>query len=103
MVKEIIWSERADTSFENIINYLLNNFTETEVSRFVLKTNDKINFIKSNPKMYPVAFKRKHIYSASILRKTKMFYQYFPRKKSIIILLFWDMHQDPKKLKSLLR
>ena len=50
MVKEIIWSEKADASFGNIINYLLNNFTEKEVSRFVLKTNDKINFIKSNLK-----------------------------------------------------
>jgi plasmid stabilization system protein ParE len=102
MVKEIIWSEKADKSFNNIIDYLLKHFTEREVSRFVLKVNDKINFIRTNPNMYPAAIKRKNIRSTSILHRTKMFYQFFPRKKLVIILLFWDMRQDSKELKRLL-
>jgi len=88
MVKEIIWSEKADASFGNIINYLLNNFTEKEVSRFVLKTNDKINFIKSNPKMYPVAFKRKNIYSVSFCVKQKCFINIFPEKNQLSFYCF---------------
>lgn len=103
MVKEIIWTERAHRSSENIIDYLLTYFSEREVSRFISKVNDKIGFIASNPRMYPPAVKRKNIHSTSILRRTKMFYQYYPRKKSIAILLFWDMRQDPKRLKAFLR
>ncbi len=61
MAKEIIWSERADRSFNNIIDYLLTHFTEREVSRFILKVNDKISFIRINPNMYPAAIKRKNI------------------------------------------
>ncbi len=103
MVEEIIWSERAEKSFQNIIDYLLTHFTEREASRFILKVKDKISFININPMMYPAAIKRKNIHSTSILRRTKMFYQYYPRKKLVLILLFWDMRQDPKQLRSLLR
>jgi len=102
MVKEIIWTERAYRPFENIIDYLLTHFSEREVSRFILKVNDKIGFIASNPRMYPAAVKRKNIHGTSILRRTRMFYQYYPRKKSVAILL-WDMGQYPKRLKAFLR
>ena len=49
MAKKVIWSKRAITSFDRVIAYLKEDWTEKEILKFVNQTNKILGLIQTIP------------------------------------------------------
>lgn len=98
-VEAIFWSDSALLSFDKIIKYLSENWTDKEIEKLVLRTNEVLNTLKCYPEMFPPSVKRINVRIAMLNKQTKMVYYYKSGSRRIQILLFWGMKQDPKKFK----
>jgi plasmid stabilization system protein ParE len=96
MVKEIIWSPLAIETYDSIINYLLINFGEVTVKKFVQKVDDRLKLIASRPKMFRHTNKQRNTYMTSLQKKVTIIYRYKPYRKQIEIVVFWG-RQDPNR------
>ena len=95
----IKWSHEAVKTFDDNINYLIREWSENEIRNFIKQTNLRIASIELNPKLYRRSEKHPRIRRVSINKNITLFYQYYPTKKEVTLLIFWNTHQDPKKLK----
>ena len=95
----IKWSDEAIKTFDDNINYLIKEWSENEIRNFIKQTNLKITSIELNPKLYRRSEKYTRIRKVSINKNITLFYQYFPTKKEVTLLTFWNTNRDPKKLK----
>jgi len=97
MAKEIIWSPKAKASFDKVIKYLTENWTEKEVMNFVQKTQSLIGLISKGT----VKFKKsesKNICQVPVTKQNLLLYK--SNEKQIELLVFFDTRQHhAKKLK----
>ena len=95
----IKWSDEAKKTFDDNIQYLIKEWGEREVRNFIKATNLKIQNIELNPKFYKRSDKNPSIRKSGINKSITLFYKYFPVKKEVILLTFWNNRKNPKKLK----
>lgn len=94
MVKKVIWTPRAEKSFDTVITYLAENWSEREVGRFIEKTNTIINHIMLFPKAYREAGKD-DVREALITKQNLLLYRL--SGGTIYLLYFWDTRKNPLK------
>ena len=99
VVGEILWTDSAKASFSKIIEYLQTEWTEKEVGKFVNQTVDLLSNLKRYPEMCRPSIKRKNVRIGIINKHTHIVYHYQPRKKQIVVLLFWHPKRNPAKFK----
>lgn len=99
IVREIYWTNTAKTSFNNIISYLQEEWTEKEVETFFIRTAEFLSVLKRYPEMCRPSQKRKNVRIGILNKHTQIIYHYKPRKRQIEVLLFWSMKQNPAKFK----
>ena len=99
MAYEIKWTIRGKESFEEIIAYLEKEWTDREIRKFVTVTDQKINLIRTNPQLFAITNKRKHIHRTVINKQVVLFYRHVKLKHQIELLLFWNSRRNPSKLK----
>ena len=99
VVQEILWTPTARKSFEKIAFYLEKNWTEREVRNFVSDTVGLLSNLKIQPEMCRPSLKRRNVRIGTVNKHTQIFYHYQPKKRQIVVLLFWNVKQDPTKLK----
>lgn len=92
-VTEILWSESAKNSFQNIIAYLEKNWSPV----FVKRVSTMLSTLQRYPEMCRPSVKRKNVRIGILDKHTQLIYHYKPRKKQIEVLLFWGMRQNPSK------
>lgn len=95
----VLWSDEAIQTFENNIQFLLENWSDREIRNFIKATNEKIKYIKINPKIYKKSEKHPQIRKCGINKNISLFYKYIPHEKKVILLSFWNNRQNPKILK----
>lgn len=96
MAKKVIWSKRAITSFDRVIAYLKEDWTEKEILKFVNQTNKILGLIQSDF----VKFKRSgkvDLYEVLITKHNLLIYR--DNSDRIELLVFYDTRQNPKKKK----
>jgi plasmid stabilization system protein ParE len=99
VIEDIFWTDSAKKSFNKIVEYLNTNWTEREVGKFINDTQYLLSNLKRQPEMCRPSLKRKNVRIGIINRHTQVVYHYQPRKKEIVILLFWNFKQNPAKFK----
>ena len=99
MVQKISWLPEAQVTFLSALTYLEENFTKKEVEKFAERIQQKLLVIKSNPRLGRQGSKKPNVYKTVIHKKIILFYQYKPIKKEIVLLIFWNTLQSPRKLK----
>jgi plasmid stabilization system protein ParE len=92
------WSKEAEDTFDEIIEYLENNWTEKEIQDFVQKAQKVIGQIEENPYQFKASRFQK-IRKALITKHNSLFYFVNEAEKVIELYAFWDNRQNPKKLK----
>ncbi len=97
MSKQIIWSPLSVNDFEEVLNYLDNEWTEKVANRFIDLTEEFIHQISINPKQFPLIHKRKKIRKCVITKHNSLYYREL--KTKIDILRIYDTRKDPKSLK----
>ena len=99
VIEDIFWTDSAKKSFNKIVEYLDTNWTEREVGKFIRDTQYLLSNLKLQPEMCRPSLKRKNVRIGIINKHTQVVYHYQPRKKEIVILLFWNFKQNPAKFK----
>jgi len=99
MAFEVNWSDEARLTFDNNIEYLRTDWTEKEVGRFVQQTEQAIKRIEEQPESYPPGNRSKRYRKARLNKYIVLFYRYYKTKNQITLLTFWNVKQDPSKLK----
>jgi plasmid stabilization system protein ParE len=97
MALEILWSKRADKRFDNIIEYLEDEWGEHTTSLFVKKVYDFLDILCEFPEIGTIENKELNIRGFVIVKQLTIFYQI--RKDKIIILNFYDNRQNPKAIR----
>lgn len=94
----IVWSNRANTSFDKIAENIREQFSQKEEDVFVNQVYEVLATITEYPKAYPECKKPKRARKAVIHPHTTLFYS-LKSKKRIDLLFFFDNRTNPKKLK----
>jgi len=99
IIKEVLWSDSARISFDEIVFYLQTTWSEKETKRFINRVSRMIATLKIHPEMCRASKKRKNVLIGILDKRTQIIYHYKAGKQQIEILLFWSMKRNPAKLK----
>lgn len=98
MHKTVIWSENAKNELNSIISYWNKRNNSSQYTNKILFHIDlAINLIKHNPKL-GVKSNKENVRLRLILKNYYIVYQFDDLQ--IRILRFWDVRQNPLKLKN---
>lgn len=95
---QIVWTDKADETFDQINAYILTKFSQKEVDDFVIKSYEVIKVIQSHPKLYPVSKLKnyKSVRKAVIHPHSTLYYRITSRS-TITLITFWDNRKNPRK------
>lgn len=93
----INWTPRAKSEFNKVLEYLLENWGIKEVENFINQTDDVLERVANNPKMFIESSKKKNVHKGFVTKQNSLFYKVNLRKQEIILLAFWDNRKDPNK------
>lgn len=97
MAYEIKWTIPAKESYENILAYLVKEWTDKEVKNFINIVEDKLQFITIYPDIFTRTHKRKNIHKVTLSKQVVLFYRNYQVKQQIELLIFWDTRRNPSK------
>lgn len=92
MAKKIIWTPEAELSFECVIEYLKEKWSDKETRKFIVKVNEVVQHISSHPLAYRSAGKE-DVREAVITSHNILLYRI--TKDAIYILYIWDTRRNP--------
>jgi plasmid stabilization system protein ParE len=93
---QVIITEEAEQSLDEIIDYLRQNWSQLVIDKFIENIKLTINRIQKFPNSFPVS-NFVNAQRALVSKQVVMFFKV--EENRIIVLLFWDARQNPEKLK----
>lgn len=93
---KILWTKKAQTSFDQIIEFLQEEWNLNSAIKFVQKTNSFIETLKEQPKIGRPEKVKKDLRSFVLSRQTTVFYR-IKSNEVVILLKFFDTRQNPLK------
>lgn len=96
MALKVQWTSRAIESFDDIVEYIEENWSANSAKTFVQKTDNLLHEIAENPYMCQ-QMEGKDIKKGSITPQTSVYYQVM--NDAVRLITFWDNRRNPKKLK----
>ena len=96
MALGIQWTKRAVESFENIVEYIEENWSEASAKKFVQKTNKLLEQIAENPEICQQV-EGVNVKRCVITKQTSLYYRVFG--EFIRLISFWDNRRNLDKLK----
>ena len=97
MALEIVWTKRAQTGYDKIIDYLETHFSDNEVQRFVRQSNEFFNLLSQYPELLESTKRHKYLHRGPINKFTILTYRIKPRKKQIELINIRSARQKPLK------
>ncbi len=97
MALTIYWSKRADSKFEQIIEFIYNEWGETVTKAFVKKVYDFLDILEEFPEIGTLENKERNIRGFVIVRQLTLFYKI--QNNKIILLNFFDNRMNPQSKK----
>jgi plasmid stabilization system protein ParE len=95
MAKKIIWTKRANSKFNKIIDYLEQEWGLKVTQSFVRKTYDIIDLISDQPDLGTLENQERKIRGFLLTKHNRLFYRV--TDKEIILLNFFDTRSGPKR------
>ena len=97
MALEIVWSKRANLKFDQIITYLIEEWGEQSAKQFIGKVFTILEILSEFPEIGSVENKEKSIRGLTVVKQVNLYYRI--KNDKIILLVFFDNRQNPKKKK----
>jgi plasmid stabilization system protein ParE len=92
----IIWSDQAIEDVSDNVDYLETNWSEAVVENFKSKVDSVLNQLEKGTVVFKPT-EKKDIYQIVVVKQITLFYRL--TNQEIILLRFWNNHQNPKKFK----
>jgi plasmid stabilization system protein ParE len=93
---KIRWTKRARDSFDQIVDYIQNEWSQDIASNFIKNTVSFLDLLKEQAEIGRTETIRKDLRSFVLSRHVTVFYR-IKDNDIIIILKFFDTRQDPEK------
>ena len=100
MIYKIEWTFRAEISFFEEAQFILQKWNIYEVNKFESLVGDELKRLSINPTIGN--FKGDDVYSLSVSEQTTLFYKIKKDLSLIELLLFWNNLRNPDDLIKLL-
>ena len=97
---KIVWTPEAIKTFDEILNYLQEEFSQKEVDTFYFETERVIGLIQKNPYLFKKSTKE-NIHQAVLHKYTTLYFEVKTSEKMVILLSFFETRQNPNKRKFL--
>lgn len=94
MALKILWTPRAKKGFDKILEYLLNEFSETEARALIQQTFKVLDNLSEYPELLKLSPSKK-IRRGPINKYTLITYRIKPRTKELQILNIRGSRQNP--------
>lgn len=95
MPHQIFWTTAAKKSYEEVIEFLSQNWSQKEIEQFISRTEEVLLLMSNNPNIYPVVGPDLH--RCILSKHNSLFFKINDNK--ITILACWDNRKDPGNLK----
>ena len=92
---EVRWSDESIQRTDQIVNYLLENWSVKEVKNFLDALEGFEEIVSRFPDIYPHSTKKKGYRKAVILKQISVIYSV--ERKTIKVHTLFDNRQDPSK------
>lgn len=89
-IKNVIWSPSAQKDIENIADYLMYNWGNNVVEKFLKRIDNLILQIAANPKQYPIIHKTLKVRKCVVTKQNTLFYRMENDNIEIIRILAQD-------------
>ena len=99
MATEISWTDEAIETFNKKYWVSARWVVRKEVAKFIQQTLHILERLKKFPLSYPAGLKNKKYRRARLNKYIALFYRYYKSKDEIVLITFWNVKQDPNKLK----
>ncbi len=99
--ENVKWSSSAKADIDNISKYLMMEWGEIVLTKFLLKLDRLIVQIVLNPKQFPEINGRLNIRKCVVTKQNTLFYKI--QGETIEIVRVYDTRQDPNKLEILFK
>ncbi|MEM9337913.1 MAG: type II toxin-antitoxin system RelE/ParE family toxin [Bacteroidota bacterium] len=97
MALKIVWTKRAQTGYDKIIDYLKTHFSDEEVRRFVRQSNEFFKLLCQYPELLESTKKHNYLRRGPMNKHTILTYRIKPRKKQIELINIRFARQKPLK------
>jgi plasmid stabilization system protein ParE len=97
MEYRLFWTEEAIQNLEDILDYLINNWSQKEIDNFKQKLTRQLDLIISNPKMFPVSTYNPRLRKAVLSKQTTIFYEI--QENVIYLTYLFVNYKDIEKLR----
>jgi plasmid stabilization system protein ParE len=97
MVREIVWTKRANYKFNTILEYLELEWGERVTRNFIKRTYDIIQLISENPELGTLENQERNIRGFLLTKHNRLFYRFTDTE--LIVLNFFDTRSGPKRIK----
>ncbi len=94
---KIHWSQESIRQTDHIIQYLDENWTIKEISRFLSALKGFEELVTYNPEVYPESLLKKGFRRAVILKQISVIYSF--ESEIIKIHIIYDNRRNPEKIK----
>ncbi|UZO79559.1 type II toxin-antitoxin system RelE/ParE family toxin [Aquimarina sp. ERC-38] len=101
MDRKVIISKTAQKKFDNLFEYLVDEWLERVKNKFIEKLDKSIHVIRTNPEAFPKSDKAKGLRRCVITKQTTLYFRY--NNKRIEVVTIFDTRQNPNKLKKSLK
>lgn len=96
MVKEVVWTNKAITTYNKIIDYLAENWEPKVADNFVIKLKKTLSILEKGNIKFRKS-KKNYVFEVLIIKHNLLIYKESNTK--IELLQFYDTRQHPKKKK----
>jgi plasmid stabilization system protein ParE len=95
----IIWSREALEQIDNVVNYLLDEWSEKEVQQFLSELNRTVFILSKNPFLFPASEKYKNLRKAIITEHNSIVYRYNTKSSKVEVITILHSRMNNKKLR----
>jgi plasmid stabilization system protein ParE len=93
----VVWTKQAEKGYSKIIRFLIENWTEKEIQRFLDETRTFISLVEENPMLLKKSASHKHLHRGPLNRLTIVTYRVRPHLKRIELVNIRGARQKPAK------
>jgi hypothetical protein len=69
----VVWTLDAFDTFQQNLDYLSEEWSQSVIENFIQKTNEAIETIERNPLLYPISHKRKKVRKCPVVKQISLF------------------------------
>ncbi len=95
---KVVTTEESESTFNQNVDYLLEEWSDKVTDQFVNRVDDVIQKIKQNPFLYPLHNYQDNVRKATVNKRVILYYRIVDGSV-IELLTFWNSYRNPDDLK----